>query len=291
MIFVIHKRIREQKQFYQCRLCDFVIDSESRLKNHMLYNDQHAKFFNLIREDVSDRYDTVKLPGLRCCGCGSYFEDASALADHSRREHPRDRKKDAVKRKQVCSICDRRFNNVAEVVAHQQKKGSTIRYYCKLCDFESPSEPRMLKHLYSSIHNESLPSIEVKQVEVGYRKPGSIRYCCFGECCLPFHDIGKLLEHVEEVHQLERESNVELAEGESSTNRWRCDCCYRMFRTVTILKQHQFAHRVPKSFVCAVCGEAKPNKTALTTHEMKHTGERPFGCSLCDKVRSIVRDR
>ncbi|XP_021703660.1 zinc finger protein 569 [Aedes aegypti] len=289
MIFVVHKRIREQKQFYQCRLCDFVIESESRLKNHMLFNDQHAKFYNLIREDVSDRYDAVTLPGFRCCGCGSYFEDESALVEHSKRDHPRDPSKDSVKRKHACSICDRRFSNVGEVTAHQQKQSSMVRYYCKLCDFESPSNARMLKHLYSSIHNESLPAIEVQQVEVRSRKLGSVRYCCFEECALPFHNFSQLQEHVQQHHQVEREANEAMAEAESDDTtgavgrRWQCDCCGRVFRTGAVLKQHQFAHRVPKSFVCAVCGVAKSNKAALTVHEMKHTGERPHGCELCDK--------
>ncbi|XP_029719840.2 zinc finger protein 585A [Aedes albopictus] len=288
MIYVVHKRIREQKQFYQCRLCDFVIESESRLKNHMLYNDQHAKFFNLIREDVSDRYDTVQLPGFQCCGCGAHFEDESALSEHSQKDHPRDPKKDTVKRKYACDICDRRFNNAGEVTTHQARKGCPIRHCCKLCDFQTQSNARMLKHLYSKIHNESLPAIEVQPIEVRANRLGSVRYCCFDECnAFAFPNFAQLSTHVQQRHQSEREANEAMAEAEDDIlptgRRWQCDCCGRVFRTGAILKQHQFAHRVPKSFVCAVCGEAKANKAALTVHEMKHTGERPHACDMCDK--------
>ncbi|XP_058819808.1 zinc finger protein 26-like [Topomyia yanbarensis] len=283
LVYVVHKRIREQKQFYQCKLCDFVIDSESRLKNHMLHNDQHAKFFNLFREDVSDRYDAVQLPGVRCCGCGHYFDNEAALEEHSSSVHPRDSKKDALKRTYTCMVCDKRCYNKSEVEAHQLKNGSTVRYYCKLCDFETPSEARMLKHLYSSIHNQALPSIEVKNVEVGFQKAGPLRYCCFEGCSLPFNDTNKLQEHVDSIHGGEKEANI-AANGIRDNGKLQCDICFRVFRTVTLLKQHQlFNQRVPKSYVCSVCGVAKQNKTALTAHEMSHTGERPYACTVCDK--------
>ncbi|XP_055540961.1 zinc finger protein 568-like [Wyeomyia smithii] len=282
LVYVVHKRIREQKQFYQCKLCDFVIDSESRLKNHMLHNEQHAKFFNVIREDVSDRYDAVQLPGVRCCGCGDYFKNDESLTEHSRTVHPRDHRKDGLKRGHVCTVCDKRCYNKSEVESHQKKNGSTIRYYCKLCEFETASEARMLKHLYSSIHNQSLPTIEVKNVEVGFRKAGTLRYCCFEGCNVTFCEIGKLQEHVNSIHKIEKESNMSTPRLDMAS-KWQCDCCYRFFRTVALLKQHQFSQRETKSYVCSICGAAKLNKTALTAHEMRHTGERPFACTVCDK--------
>ncbi|XP_053694379.1 zinc finger protein 91-like [Sabethes cyaneus] len=284
LVYVVHKRIREQKQFYQCRLCDFVIDSESRLKNHMLHNEQHAKFFNVIREDVSDRYDAVQLPGVRCCGCGDYFDNDASLLEHSRTVHPRDHNKDGLKRGQICVICDKRCYNKSEVESHQRKNSSTIRYYCKLCEFETPSEARMLKHLYSSIHNQSFPSIEVKNVEVGFGKAGTLRYCCFDRCNMPFCDANKLQDHVNSTHLDKKESNVSASQTTVDiASKWQCDCCYRFFRTATLLKQHQFNQREPRSYVCSICGAAKHNRTALTAHEMKHTGERPYACNVCDK--------
>ncbi|XP_058453671.1 zinc finger protein 28-like [Malaya genurostris] len=283
MVYVLHKRIREQKQFYQCRLCEFVLDSESRLKNHMMHNEKHAKFFNLTREDVSDRYTSVQLPGARCCGCGQYFDNESALAEHSRTVHPRDRKKVNQKRTHACAVCDKRCNNQAAVDAHQKKNGSTVQYYCKLCDFETPSKARMLKHLYSSIHNQAMPSIEVKNVEVGVRKAGTLRYCCFDGCHIPFHDFNKLQEHVNSVHQTEKEANVATIDIHHNSKS-QCDCCFRIFQSVTLLRQHQlFTQRKSKSYVCSICGVAKKNKTALTVHEMMHTGEKPYACTVCDK--------
>ncbi|EDS41125.1 zinc finger protein [Culex quinquefasciatus] len=283
LVYVVHKRIREQRQFYQCRLCDFVIDSESRLKNHMLHNDQHAKFFNLIREDVSDRYYAASLPGTRCCGCGQYFDGEDALEEHSRAMHPKDPAKESTKRTHSCRICGKRCYNRSDVLIHQKKNGSTMRYYCKLCDFETANEPRMLKHLYSSIHNEAFPAIEVKKIEIGYKKAGVIRYCCFEGCHLPFHDHQKLFDHVDELHLAQKVRNLDAVDQQTG-NRLQCDCCHLHFRTLTLLKQHQSGHQRPlKSYVCSVCGLAKPSKAALATHELRHTGVRPYPCTVCDK--------
>ncbi|KAL1380538.1 hypothetical protein pipiens_014116 [Culex pipiens pipiens] len=283
LVYVVHKRIREQRQFYQCRLCDFVIDSESRLKNHMLHNDQHAKFFNLIREDVSDRYYAASLPGVRCCGCGQYFDGEDALEEHSRAMHPHDPAKESTKRTHSCRICGKRCYNRSDVLIHQKKNGSTVRYYCKLCDFETANEPRMLKHLYSSIHNEAFPAIEVKNIEIGYKKAGVIRYCCFEGCHLPFHDHQKLFDHVDELHLTQKARNLDAVDQQTG-NRLQCDCCHLHFRTLTLLKQHQSGNQRPlKSYVCSVCGLAKPSKAALGTHELRHTGARPYPCTVCDK--------
>uniref|UniRef100_A0A1Q3F0N8 C2h2-type zn-finger protein n=1 Tax=Culex tarsalis TaxID=7177 RepID=A0A1Q3F0N8_CULTA len=284
LVYVVHKRIREQRQFYQCRLCDFVIDSESRLKNHMLHNEQHAKFFNLVREDVRDRYYADSLPGARCCGCGQYVDDENALAEHSRAVHPRDPAKDSsTKRMHSCRICGRRYFNQSDVMLHRKKNGSTVRFYCKLCDFETANEPRMLKHLYSSIHNEAFRAIEVKKIEIGYKKAGVIRYCCFDGCHLPFHDHQKLFDHVDEVHLAQKMRNLDTV-GHQTGNRLQCDCCHLLFRTQTLFKQHQSGNkRAQKSFVCSVCGLSKPSRAALATHELRHTGARPFPCTVCDK--------
>ncbi|XP_055612654.1 uncharacterized protein LOC129759270 [Uranotaenia lowii] len=282
LLYVVHKRIREQKQFYQCRLCDFVIDNVSRLKNHMLHNEQHAKYFNLVRHDVSDQYEIVQMPGKRCCGCDNYFDNTDSLAEHSLIEHPRDPLKDSLKRTVACKICDKRFYTKTEMEVHQKKQGSTTRFNCKLCDFSTPSKARMLKHLYSSIHNQALSEIQVKDIKSNINKAGTLYYCCFEGCKLAFHTTKLFNDHIEKAHSKQKAQNI-ADFGAVASDRLQCEHCFRVFRTLTHLKQHRLHDKMPKKFVCAQCGISKSSKASLKVHEMLHTGERPYHCKICDK--------
>ena len=64
--------------------------------------------------------------------------------------------------------------------------------------------------------------------------------------------------------------------------KFKCEICYKTFKTNPHLKQHERVHTGEKPFKCDVCSKAFSQKGHLDVHKRVHTKEKPWSCSVCD---------
>uniref|UniRef100_A0A182RAT1 Zinc finger protein n=1 Tax=Anopheles funestus TaxID=62324 RepID=A0A182RAT1_ANOFN len=289
LVYVCHKRMREQRQFYMCTLCNAVLDSEKRMISHMLISDEHANHFNVSRESIVDRYRAIALPGKRCCCCKKYFDDEEERMKHMQYVHglpsARSSFDKSTKLPYCCGACGRRFRNERLVERHLQYTVDILQYYCNLCDFETYNPRRMELHLYSGLHRDTLPvTVELKPLQT---KPSPSQYCCFDGCEQHFQNEPALKQHINLSHQQVLEANriqtKKLNRILQSQSYHECNVCSVLFKSIGALQAHQ-APSARKGYLCVVCGVSKRTRAALRVHERSHTGERPFRCEVCDKT-------
>uniref|UniRef100_A0A182P650 Uncharacterized protein n=1 Tax=Anopheles epiroticus TaxID=199890 RepID=A0A182P650_9DIPT len=291
LVYMCHKRLREQRQFYMCRLCNVLLDSATRMISHMLVSEQHANYFNLPRECIADRYTTIMLSGERCCCCKKYFDENEALMEHVRRSHPSTTDAMVENMPYGCDVCGRRFRSTDRLEHHLQYTVDVRQHYCKLCDFQTYNPRRMELHMYSGIHRDTgMPAaIELKPLENKPLKSNPVRCCCFFGCSQNiFTDEPALQLHIQEKHREALELNKARAEQISKVLRsemcFKCDNCYLVFKDTISLNAHQTPRRIRQEYVCSVCGVSKRSRSDLVIHERAHTGEKPFPCDQCNKT-------
>uniref|UniRef100_A0A182JU90 Uncharacterized protein n=1 Tax=Anopheles christyi TaxID=43041 RepID=A0A182JU90_9DIPT len=291
LVYICHKRMREQRQFYQCRLCNVLLDSATRMISHMLLSEQHANYFNLSRESIADRYTSIALPGERCCCCKKYFDQNEKRLEHVQHVHRSSTVDKTANPSHACDVCGRRFMSKDRLNAHLQYTVNVMQHYCKQCEFQTYNPRRMELHLYSGIHRDAdLPAaIELKPLENNLLTGNRLQYCCFEGCNKPFPNQSALRQHIQEAHQDTLEMHKVQAERISNAENLEkfheCNNCYAIFKSLTGLYAHQgVPKRTRQEFVCSVCGVSKRSQSDLVVHERAHTGERPFPCDHCDKT-------
>ncbi|XP_041779850.1 zinc finger protein 345-like [Anopheles merus] len=293
LVYICHKRLREQRQFYQCQLCLVLLDSATRMISHMLMSEQHANYFKLPRESIADRYTSIALPGERCCCCKKYFDRSEKRLEHVQLAHRSSAHDAASNLPYVCDACGRKFRSKERLNDHLQYTVDVRQHYCKQCDFQTFNPRRMELHLYSGIHREmGLPAaIELKPLKNSLPKGGRLQYCCFQGCGKPFPHQEALQQHIQAEHlQTLADQKAEAGRISRVINPEHCHECINcgvIFKSASALHAHQTTatQRNRQAYVCSVCGVRKRTRTDLAVHERAaHTGERPFACEHCDKT-------
>uniref|UniRef100_A0A8D8NQB0 Zinc finger protein 350 n=1 Tax=Culex pipiens TaxID=7175 RepID=A0A8D8NQB0_CULPI len=62
---------------------------------------------------------------------------------------------------------------------------------------------------------------------------------------------------------------------------YTCLLCHKGFTQSGSLKQHLLIHQNLRPYVCSVCGQGFTQQKSLTFHMRRHTNEKPFICSFC----------
>lgn len=94
------------------------------------------------------------------------------------------------------------------------------------------------------------------------------------------------------LQKFRHSSNVLIFANQRNNNVfiYRCEVCFKGFRSRNNLSQHMLKHNGEKKFKCSYCEKTFFRKGALTVHTRKHTGEKPFICDLCGRPFSQKND-
>ncbi|KAL1377052.1 hypothetical protein pipiens_004244 [Culex pipiens pipiens] len=130
------------------------------------------------------------------------------------------------------------------------------------------------------------------------------------ELVQPMDESGHESVEVYEIHDSQSDTLETISDSEkSTTSRFECTQCSKIFSTRTnlnrhllthdgnkpytcllchkgftqsgSLKQHLLIHQNLRPYVCSVCGQGFTQQKSLTFHMRRHTNEKPFICSFC----------
>ena len=62
-----------------------------------------------------------------------------------------------------------------------------------------------------------------------------------------------------------------------------CPICWKRFKTLLTLKQHQITHKGERNFHCKICRKSFKRSRTLKDHQLIHMGEKNHKCSVCEK--------
>uniref|UniRef100_A0A182SZG9 Uncharacterized protein n=1 Tax=Anopheles maculatus TaxID=74869 RepID=A0A182SZG9_9DIPT len=288
LVYVCHQRVRNQRQFYMCGLCNTLLDSKKRMISHMHMSDEHADYFKLSRACVADRYEAIKLSGVRCCCCKQYFDEEADRIEHLARMHGVS-KAAVTNLPNSCTLCGRQFRSKRHLEIHLQYIQDVTQYYCKLCDFQTYNPRRMELHLHSGIHRDELSTtVQLKPLQNNLLKSSCLQYCCFEDCHKHFPDGPALKQHIHEAHEpaltTNRNQTKKLSQLLQSGSYHACNDCGVLFKNLSAFQAHRARRRSRQGLLCAVCGVSKTSRALLRIHERSHSGERPYRCKDCDKT-------
>ncbi|XP_055539612.1 zinc finger protein ZFP2-like [Wyeomyia smithii] len=204
---------------------------------------------NISRTDQS--HSTKK-----CCGCKKIFNSEQELKTHSNVVHQREQTSiSELGRPFKCSICYKNFSNQQLLKEHQR----TVirRFFCRKCGKRFMTQNNLENHLKCHV-----ASRETKR-------------CC--GCRKDFMSESELLQHSQEVHQVEQTIN--------SNKPFECNICYRRYSTRKSLVSHK---RMIQQHQCQQCGEMFMKKLFLSLHEKSchivraddNKKKRCCGCSV-----------
>ncbi|XP_001657161.2 zinc finger protein 287 [Aedes aegypti] len=205
----------------------------------------------------------------RCCRCKIKLTSMEEIFQHSKAVHLSKRCTDSNKiaaKPFECDLCFQRFTTIKAMRRHRSSIFVKNKYQCDECQLSFKLERTLMQHKDS--HRNVVPPY--------VRPQDKLPRCC--ACFKQFDDDDLLKKHAVETHLPESTSN------ENPKKPFPCDVCYRRYKNLNVLREHQAKPYRIKQFQCATCGRTFKERCFLTDHERTHREEKGFACPICPKT-------
>ena len=148
-----------------------------------------------------------------------------------------------------CRVCKMFFVTNRLLQDHMYVHSYEEVYKCNLCEIVFKSEILLRQHM--SNHSDISP-------------------CDYGKFDRNFQYNS---EHIQ--YRLKHDGGKQV---------FKCEVCFKVFKSKVYLKQHMFIHNGIRPYLCSVCSKAFRQRNHLKLHIVVHYDERPFRCNICDKA-------
>jgi len=160
----------------------------------------------------------------------------------------------------LCQVCCMPFTSMVELASHEVAHGLELNLKCLSCPMEFVNYTSLIRHTRSAR---------------SYKKKNYCPHIC--KVC------GKRF--------VSSSNGNNLARIHTNNRPYKCSLCEKAYNQASTLNKHMSAHnRVPKPFVCSVCGMAFRSKYYLCQHTLVHSVKRPYLCSQCGKAFKCIYD-
>ncbi|KAK3102832.1 hypothetical protein FSP39_014273 [Pinctada imbricata] len=274
---------------FVCLRCNYICDTRSKLKEHVLEVHRDRADYKLCRNcsryvkcaDITIEQHMEICQGpvpFKCPHCDKEFKYESSLKSHVIRHNP-----DAPK-KFHCPECPYESNYKANLKKHLKNIHSDkteTEYKCPFADCEKifHTQDNLKRHF--KFHSDERPHACTK-CDKKFKTAAALRghyvvhspsrpfKCNINDCTKDFRSKKLLKNHMEEFHNL-------------TEKKYACDyagCDFAFFKR-SHLERHKITHTGERKFGCTACGKAFRHSDNLKVHMRQHTNEKPVKCHLC----------
>ena len=253
--------------------------------------------------DHEELEDSGEGHGERTVGCRFQALNATSSPERTTKNLFGMMSKIGDRKRHVCTMCGRSFNQQRVLVIHQQMHN--VQQSQKAKDTTEEENKDITKPLLIIQKTEG----ELKDDQAHEKEQAAT---------CKVHEIGKELvipvsndsessqsrTCLQEVPEqlLEGAKNAKTAQNRTSQprrnppdsseskNGYKCNFCEKVFSLPSFLRRHEVVHTGEKPFACEFCGKCFGQKATKQRHEATHGRNKPFNCQACGDGFSTAKE-